>query len=107
MMTIAIARLTVRTHLNRMGRFDPDGAQDLEQAITLMIEDALEKDRADTRLEALIKEQDAARAAAAGAALWGDTEAGGGSAGGAGSPAGARGGGGSAGDGGTRVRRRG
>lgn len=43
MMTIAMARLTVRTYLDRMGRFDPEGAHDLQQAITLLIEDAIER----------------------------------------------------------------
>ena len=41
MMTIAMARLTVRTYLDRMGRFDPEEAHDLQQAITLLIEDAV------------------------------------------------------------------
>ena len=43
MMTIAMARLTVRTYLDRVGRFDPEGAHDLQQAITLLIEDAIER----------------------------------------------------------------
>jgi hypothetical protein len=40
-MSIGMARLLVRTTLDRMGRFDPDGAYELQQAITLLIEDAV------------------------------------------------------------------
>jgi len=43
MMTIAMARLYVRTTLNRIGRFDPDQAHELTEAIQLMIDDAVER----------------------------------------------------------------
>jgi len=43
MMTIAMARLTVRTYLNRLGRLDPEAAQDLTEAIQLIIDDAVER----------------------------------------------------------------
>ena len=41
-MTVAMARLFIRTTINRIGRFDPEQAHDLTEAISVLIEDAIE-----------------------------------------------------------------
>jgi hypothetical protein len=40
-MTIAVARLVVRTQLNRLARLEPDEARDLERAIHILIDQAV------------------------------------------------------------------
>jgi hypothetical protein len=43
-MTIAMARLVVRTEINRLARLEPDEARDLERAIHVLIDDAIARE---------------------------------------------------------------
>jgi hypothetical protein len=43
-MTIAMARLVVRTEINRLARLEPDEARDLERAIHVLIDDAVARE---------------------------------------------------------------
>jgi hypothetical protein len=43
-MTIAMARLVVKTEINRLARLEPDEARDLERAIHVLIDDAVARE---------------------------------------------------------------
>jgi len=43
-MTIAMARLIVRTEINRLARLEPDEARDLERAIHVLIDEAIARE---------------------------------------------------------------
>lgn len=43
-MTIAMARLIIKTALNRLARLEPEEARDLERAIQVLIDDAVARE---------------------------------------------------------------